>query len=357
MAADISIHPLTTDVGREVALASLLSKSRGVFEYKYKSFPNATPEELSSAEALLMELYSEDDRFGNYHIAIIDSAPQTLNANQSKTTFLKNPSRTDWSYYILGETKVGFAKHVINEKRFERTITDTEGNERPISQIEQRDVLIYCEAEIFKFADKHILLIKLPWYRRKLSQTYDFSEEISYISNWASQNLQVRLVPFPLKKFFEAFKPHSFFDKSEFYVKGLPSAQGVYPMDMKVGSDLNGLTSAYANLDKVLSTTMSTSMAEKFSEYIRKSDLTDQEKVIALATNFFKSQGISSQEFFEVLHQTFEQGLGRITYTKFQEFLHYKLDYTEQIPGLIRASKLGWDVFEHLWGEIKKYLT
>lgn len=359
MASGNLIHPLTKEAGRETALSQLLSLDRRQFETKFANLIAATAEELKAAERELMKLFSDEDRFGYYHVSVFGAASgnKTLSQAVATTSFLSNPSRTDWSALPFNDSLVGFARHVVSERRVEKTAVDETGTERTITQIEPKDVLLYCEAEIIESGRKKLLVLRFPWYRRKLSQPYYFAEEINYISNWISENLQVQLTPFPLKSFFEGFRPHSYFDKSDFYLKDLKSSNGNYPMDMKVGSDLNGLTNAYANLDKVLSTTISASMAEKFAEQVRKSDLGDQERVIAFAKTFFEAQGISSQEFFEVLHQTFEYGLGRITYSKGKEFLHYKLDYTEDVPGLIRASKLGWEVFEHLWGEIKAHLN
>lgn len=361
MATDIQILPLEKGAAQEAAMAQLLTANRRSFEARFPILNNLTQAETTEAEKFLMGLCSDEDRFGYYHVAVFgenaSGTNKSFNLAQCQTSFLANPSRTEWSHCVFSETSMGFARHVVNERRVERSATDENGVERLISQIEPRDIFLFCEAEIIPHGQQRLLVLKFPWYRRKLSQPYYFGEEINYISNWVSQHLQVKLNPFPLKLFFEAFRPHSYFDKSDFYLKELKSAGGNYPMDMKVGSDLNGLTNAYANLDKVLSTTMSASMAEKFSEQVRKSNLPEQDKVIEFAKGFFETQGISSQEFFEVLHQTFEYGLGRITYSRGKEFLHYKLDYTEDVPGLIRASKLGWDDFEHLWGEIKNYIN
>lgn len=359
--AEYTVQALTKLEGIEAAKEKLSAADRKSLESRFGEFQGVLADKINELEIALVETYSDADRFGNYQIfclnEVTDEKIKKLAQIPSALNFLSRPSRLDWSVHPFhSQPKVAFAKHMVSERRVEKI--ETIGAEsRTVYQVEPQDVLFYAEAEIVRTnKGKALLIVKLPWYRRKLSQIYPFKDEVAYIVTWISEKAGIELSPFEIKKFFEDFKSHSYFDKAEFRVSGLPSESGVVPVDMRVANLQSGLTNAYANLDVVLESTLKTDQMKFFAEFVQASDLKNKEQVIELGIQFFSKFSFSSEEFFEVLHQTFEYGLGTITYSKDKSILRYKLDYSEDMSGLIRASRLGWDIFEKIFGEITKFI-
>lgn len=361
--ADYVVQALTKQQGIEAAKEKLSASSRKTLETQFGEFQGLALPKLKELEKALINTFSNEDRFGNYQIFKLDPHnPDQIDKiaqEAANMSFLSNPSRLDWSVCPISgvPNKVAFAKHMISERRIEIS-EDSAAGTRVVSQVVPNDVLFYSEFEIIKTPNKQItlLVVKLPRYRRKLSQLYPFQDEVSYMVTWFSEKTGIKCAPLEIKKFFEDFKPHTYFDKSEFRISGLPSESGVVPVDMRIASLQSGLTNAYANLDKVLQTTLKTEQLKSFTEFVLGSNASEKDKVIALGTEFFSKFNFSSEEFFEVLHQTFEYGLGTITYTRGQEAIQYKLDYSENMAGLIRVSKLGWEVFEKLFAEITTFI-
>lgn len=305
-----------------------------------------------------------EDRFGYYQIFILDKKIEEdvkfVDA-EFAGGFLSAPQKEVWYKHQVSNTEMAFGKYAMSEKRVERIERDEAGQEMAISVLEPKDVFLCVSAEIVKTQKKWVVIIKYPWYRRKLSQrTYGFQTEAAFITGEVAQLLQTSLKSIELKEFFLGFKPPKpYYDKAEFRVSGLVSESGLQnQVAMRFASPENGLSNAYQNLDKILASSLSSSLLEKFKEKVEATaSLKDNKaEVLKVATDFFEGNFVSAQEVFEILTQTFEFGLGTITYSKGKDVFQYKIDYSEDINSLIRSSKLGWDVFEHLWTEIEKFI-
>lgn len=355
-----TIRPFTKPEAKAALKECILTASLKKIETAYGVLEGVTAENASEVEKTFFKACSEEDRFGYYQVYLI-KGDNNRTLNFSTTTFshdfIRNPVKEQWYSHVLSATNVAFGRYTTSERRSEKTETLIDGTVRTTGVTEPKDVFLNVDVELIKTAKRWAVVLKFPWYRRKLSQGYTFQKEGIEIMSWLTQSLQVEVEPFGLKDFFENFTPHGQFDKSEFRVTGMMSDSGLQnAVAMRFASPEKGLTDAYENLDRVLASSLNSGLLERFSEWVDKSELTDKEAIKGHVASFFETKAISSQEIFEILTQTFEFGLGTISYAHGKDVIQYKLDYTEDVNGLIRSSKLGWSVFERIWNQIIQYI-
>lgn len=354
------ITPFSSDEAKLAIKDRVLAASLKKIESKFGALEGVTADKAEDVEKAIFKAISDDDRWGYYQIHLVEAkSTKELSFGKSNFShkFIGSPQKESWYNFVLDANTVAFGRYTTYERRVEREETLADGSNRTISVTEAKNTFLSAEVELVKTKKRTAILIKYPWYRKRISQGYTFQKEGLEIITWVTQNLQIAVEPFPLKEFFDGFQSLNSYDKSEFRLSGLMSETGPQnSVAMRLASPERGLTDAYKNLDRVLASSLNNSMLEKFIDFVERSSIEDKKMVIEAANSFFDARPISSQEIFEILTQTFEYGLGTISYSKGKELYQYKMDYSEDVTGLIRASRLGGSVFERIWSEIIKYI-
>ena len=351
---------LTKNEAYSVALEKLKKKEREDLEAKYSSVETITDNtELEKIQKEIIDSHLEHDRFQVYQISMInedvfDSILSKAEALAYNQTFLISPSILNYSEYF---TKISDDEFEITFAIFTKTeikeIVDGD------TVLKQKDAFLVFKSNFKRHEDKVIITNSFPRFKREYYKIYGFSKEVEFIQNWITEKLATSPLNLNVKEFFESLQG-SDYDKRGFEVEDLKNegnnefiAAG-FKISTPVRSDKNS-SEMYKLLDDILVPEITDSLMQGFQEQSEAAGITIDDTTMDTFFSYLSKVGLSS-EFFNLLHQACEYGIGNLRYLKeTSKKLIYKLEYKKNSYGLIRVSHMGWSNFEPIFKEIKTF--
>lgn len=355
----------TQDDFYSCALERLKKNEREAVLAIRSSLHGCTVEEIQKLETEILKQYDQQDKYQVYQFFLINEKEtfekilQNAESASDKVSFLSAPNRTDISTYRASKSqdRLSYLFGQFVQVEIKQTTDDGSGGVQ--TSYTREDYFLIYKAEILKFNNKVVAVLSFPRIRKHPHSVYDYSVELTYFQGWIADNLKVGYSPLDLKAFYESLQAKDY-DKTGFYATDVKKGDNEYiaagfRFQLPFKSDAKS-TELFNLLDSIITPEFKAIFLSSFSEYGEEKGLTLDAAAIGHLDDFIDNFGLS-EEFFNLLHQACEHGIGHLRYIqKGKTIYRYSLEYLQTRYGLVRVSHEGWGAIEPLYSKITEYI-
>lgn len=322
--------------------------------------------EVSNLECEILKRFDQQDKYQVYQFFLLDKNVNfdkiSVNAASApdKISFLTKPNRTDISTYRSSKSndEISYLFGQFIQVETKETIEDGQGGVQT-SYIREDYFLIY-KAQILKLKNSQVIaVLSFPRLRKHPHSVYDYSVELNYFQGWITDNLKVKHSPVDLKEFYESLQAKDY-DKTGFYATDVKKGENDYiaagfKFQLPFKSDAKS-TELFNLLDSIITPEFKAIFLSSLSDYSDEKSLKLDGNTLSSLGEFIDTFGLS-EEFFNLLHQACEHGIGHLRYIqKGKTIFRYSLEYLQTRYGLVRVSHESWGAIEPLYSKITEYI-